>query len=749
MAKGIPQPIKRSALPSPRLAAAAAGSRLFLPTWVLVGVKLAAILTMTGTLAALGYYSLFSTFQDYDDEGYVLVTVKQFIQGHALYDQVYTQYGPFFYWFNWVLFRSGHFPVSHDTAGLMMIAVWLVCALLAAVFVLRLTGSVLLGLAVELLVFRHLYGFAYEPAHPQGVCVLLILALAALGTGCSADRRTLVCAATGVVAGCLLLVKVNVGAFAVLALMLTISAATPGRVFRVFAAATGLAMLALPAVLMQHHLDQAWGLNYALLVTISGLPVILINTGERFFFLRPRDTLVAALAGMAALAVVALLTWIHGTSVAGLLEGALLQHGRFAGVAYLPAAVHTSAVVAALLGVVAFLAYRRLERHFSRHPAVGRVVTTAKAFFACGTLALAATLGFYGLLSYALPFVWLAAVGLPPAIDPRQAFARRLLICLAVMQSLAAYPVAGTQLSLATLLLVLSAAVCLGDVLTGSLRTSLVLGGLAVVALIWATWEMAAFRQRHLGLTPLGLAGAARLRIDELHVAAYRWLDASLRAEADTFITMPGINSLYLWTEKEPPTTYNATAWMTLFGADRQKRIVEALETYPRACAVRNRELAERWLRGQRIEGLPLVRSIREDFHPVGNFAGYEFLSRSGRTLPELSFCAIAESNAVAGNWTARVVLPPLASGMLSRLVVADPRNGRVYADSAGVRGAAKLEVRLTGERPVDLATRPLDLTQGCKFLVTTSKVVPAGVPLVIRLVDESGAVAAPVPVLE
>ena len=48
-------------------------------------------------LAWAGYELLFNTFMLYDDEGYVLISLKNFAAHGALYDQVYSQYGPFFY----------------------------------------------------------------------------------------------------------------------------------------------------------------------------------------------------------------------------------------------------------------------------------------------------------------------------------------------------------------------------------------------------------------------------------------------------------------------------------------------------------------------------------------------------------------------------------------------------------------------------------------------------------------------------
>jgi hypothetical protein len=48
----------------------------------------------TVALAPVGFMSMFSVFHAYDDEGYFLVTLRDYIGGHAAYNQIY---GPFFY----------------------------------------------------------------------------------------------------------------------------------------------------------------------------------------------------------------------------------------------------------------------------------------------------------------------------------------------------------------------------------------------------------------------------------------------------------------------------------------------------------------------------------------------------------------------------------------------------------------------------------------------------------------------------
>ena len=45
-------------------------------------------------LLATAYLLINTTFMFYDDEGYLLLTYKNFIAGARLYDDIFTQYGP-------------------------------------------------------------------------------------------------------------------------------------------------------------------------------------------------------------------------------------------------------------------------------------------------------------------------------------------------------------------------------------------------------------------------------------------------------------------------------------------------------------------------------------------------------------------------------------------------------------------------------------------------------------------------------
>ncbi len=60
--------------------------------------------------------------------------------------------------------------------------------------------------------------------------------------------------------------------------------------------------------------------------------------------------------------------------------------------------------------------------------------------------------------------------------------------------------------------------------------------------------------RQYAALTPLNLPGASRLRLIDRQAHLYQELVQPLsRPEIETFLTFPGLNSLYFWAQKDSP----------------------------------------------------------------------------------------------------------------------------------------------------------------------------------------------------
>ena len=744
--------------------------------------------TLGASLALAGlyaYYVMFSVFRPYDDEGFLAISVRDFVRGWPIYDDVFTQYGPFFYLLNGVIFKLASIPVDTDSMRLVVVGIWVACALLGALFTIRMTGSVPLAVAVLALTAAHLRALANEPGHPGGLCMLLVMLLAVTATFFAEQRRAVVCGILGALVGCLLMTKLNVGVFALLAVALTIFAAIPDPRAVLAQLVTSSAILALPAILMRTHIQQGWSWVYyfALFATLAVLPILVLQRTQRFIVrLHVRAAVWAAIACAAAVVVSLTAVAIHGTSFREAVLGPLLQAIKFPMIYQESAPVDGDTVRFAGSIVIVFLALQAARWRWADRQWLELAVGGAKIAYAAyvfyliyamtpGALRLSLgphLIGAYGLFGVALPFVWLVMIpGTAAVPKTQQQFARALLGTLAVLNSLQVYPVAGSQLTFGTVLVILVAAVCLHDglvalagLLPGWLRGSrprIAAAGVMVALLLLMQWHMASLvRQSYRDLVPLDLPGARRLRVDETEAALYRWLAFNLHAQGDTFVGMPALNSLYFWSETEPPTHLNPNSWMLLLDDAQQQHVVESLSRHPNASAVVVAGLTRMWMRGRPIEQQPLATYIGSEFQTVGRFHGYEFRVRKDRRVPELIYCARrVELPAAPGqpvNWSAWMSLPGIKGRTVHRMTVFQPRYGRTLADTQLTDGANLLEVTGTrvggGDAPAGLGLGDLDLTHPLLLNISQPMDALQADDLLVRLFDERGNVFASLPVV-
>ncbi|HEY0552542.1 MAG TPA: hypothetical protein VGF13_23280 [Verrucomicrobiae bacterium] len=581
------------------------------------------------------YFFIFSRSMSLD-EGYLMITIQGFNSGHALYDSVFTQYGPLYYFYEWFLRAVLSVPLTHDATRFLSVMHWLLAAVVLGFAAWRITRSAFAALFVAAQGFIHLAAIANEPGHPQELVVLLLALGILIAARFSPSRWTIECLA--VLTALLAFTKINVGVFFGFALLLALRCHSSDRFSRgrwnwLWLIVSGI----LPFVLMRRHLDAEWCRNFATVAaatTMATLFVVQRVSGERNLGIKKYFTASAAF-GFAAVILLGATLWL-GTSWKGLLDGLFLTPLKMPRVALLAIVVSGAALANALAsaGCAALLVPRRDDARLNS------LLNVLKALY--GIVGAFCLMGeAKAQLAYLLPWVWLVAVpGGKSERDTGENFARVLLGVAAAWQSLQAYPIAGTQVTLATFLLVLSYGICLHDSLRAAAQTrrvpawlasltpgrSILTQALAALSLVFFfanVWcHLPDLRREHARLRPLELPGSAHVRMDDETVRMYRGLAQYLATESSTFVTYPGVNSLYFWSDKRPPTQLNSTGWGQLTHP-QQREILDALAKAERPRLVIVEAMMQNWDSAACDPIRPLIRFVAEECRPLGRMGRF------------------------------------------------------------------------------------------------------------------------------
>jgi hypothetical protein len=157
-------------------------------------------------------------------------------------------------------------------------------------------------------------------------------------------------------------------------------------------------------------------------------------------------------------------------------------------------------------------------------------------------------------------------------------------------------------------------------------RTLPCLQTLGVVVLLYLftnVWcNLPTVRRHYAELPPLGLAGSRFVHTDTEVTVNYRALTQYLENHCDTFVTYPGINSLYFWTGKRPPTHLNSTGWGQL-SHQQQEQILFALTQAKRPMLVVVAPAVQGWVKSVPPQISPLVRFVFQNCREVKRIGGY------------------------------------------------------------------------------------------------------------------------------
>jgi hypothetical protein len=693
-------------------------------------------------LAWVGHRLVFAQFQEYDDEGYLLVTVQQFLKGLPIYDQVYTQYGPAYYLWQQVLHTVIGIPVTHDATRLVTIGAWLTCAALVGSIVWFLTKRQVLTVLGTVAAFMHLAQLAFEPGHPQELCTLGVLGALTLTTWRLADQRRIGPAASiwiWALVAVTALSKVNVGAFLGAALTLgLVTSLSRSRMRSIIERIVLATTMAAVLLLTRGDLRRSEVAAYVVVVCCGLLAVFITQSSDA------SDEGVVTewdlVAGVSAFAIacgfITAGIVYEGTSPRALFEGLFVAPLLLLQVSQYRVPVQPLVAAVAPLTLLAAWCWKRgLIRQ--------RWVEFAALAWAVVMFALSAAKLYWWLFALGPLLAWLALSD--RSVGAEQRAARRILAFAAIFMGLQAYPVPGTQIALGTVLYVPLAFVMIADVqrtvsardglshvARASFRRRALLVMLGIIAMAIIGLQAQRFYARSV---PLDLPGARSVRTTELNVATYRWLAANMRENCDAFLTHPGLNSLHFWTEIAPVSTLNATAWSKLFDDDQQRRILASAERVERFCVAWSPQPVDQ------IAARPVMAWLLREFESRGHFGAWEFRMRRD-----------APANLVyEGRWTEVgdivVALPSIDRDTVTRIAIVDVDaestlgdSGRgeevVVLDEEGVR--VRMDLGIDVSRPRRITLRP----------TVTSPSSLHGHSVVVRLLARDGRSLAIVPVV-
>lgn len=602
-------------------------------------------------LAVVGYLLLWTTLMAYDDTGYVLYSINTYIAIGGLYDEVYTQYGPFFYVWHDVLHTLTGITFDQLTARGLTLVHWLIAAGACCLLVARLTGSPVAAAATLSAVFLHLWPMASEPAHPGGLITATIAVVAWIGVHprFPAYARATLVGATG---AALVLTKINVGVFflAGAGAWWLLSSEASERLPRL-RWALGLALAAIPPLVMHGLLGTGWVQTFALVTGLAAFGVTLA-TPVRHEARVPLPTLYAWVAAGALVTVVTLLTVrFSGTTWLQLWEGIVLGPLRHP-LAY-SAAVNwrPGAAALAIASFAALLWAIRASAEQRRRLVLGMRFLGASV----GLLSLLNRPELNSLafaMSYAASFAaWFV---IPLRDHDETAGTRAWLGLLFALQMLHAFPVAGSQISWGTFLWAPLAVLGVHDALN-SLSASRdvrrfaswrrTTGVLAAGLCLVATFQFARIGWiRFEDSNEVGLPGVESVRVPERHASALRVIATNAAAHADVLFTLPGMLSFHTWTGVPPPTTHNATHWFTLLDQDTQEAIRLRLESSPRTCVIVQRSVYDHLLQTNVATESPLTRWLHAHFAPAFSVETYEFWVRKDRPIAVLGTARLLET---------------------------------------------------------------------------------------------------------
>lgn len=524
--------------------------------WFVVGLLCLTVLT--------AYPAVMTTLAPYDDQGYIMMTLRSFVDGRVLYEEVHTQYGPAFYLLSGSLHETFGIPLSQDGVRLKTIAFWCISTLLVYSILRRLGTIDAIAVFVSAVFHLHLHKLALEPGHPQEWILVLSLTAIWIVVGHGSYKWLFAAILVGMIG----MTKINCGF-----------------------------IFAIPLIVQSLYANNRRSLVQAPVVQVVGGGAI------------------------SALAITSL-SMAMGISIDQLMWGLIGQHRQFTGDFF---HLVPMSPIAIMLGFLCLwvgyksLQSQRTETTTNVHRWTGienlQVGLFVLIAFVSTVLVVAdwSTPLIHGLEPRGAAN-WLVMVG--PAIsiwlltiDSPVRMYRPFLILVTFLSPLMAYPTPGTQMSLGTAPCWIVIGIIASNYvrkfvldrrdnglenarseMTGLSETRHRAGSRVAMTLTFFLCFVAgtAAWGRWLSNTPISLRGSHLLRLDKELVDKEMRIVEAIAQTGCHHLVFDGHNHnrFYFWTDAVPLTDANPTFWPRMITSREQSRILGALDQTEQVCMV-------------------------------------------------------------------------------------------------------------------------------------------------------------------
>jgi hypothetical protein len=227
---------------------------------------------------------------------------------------------------------------------------------------------------------------------------------------------------------------------------------------------------------------------------------------------------------------------------------------------------------------------------------------------------------------------------------------------LTVLHALVAYPVAGTQRAIGSVLLLVCGAMCVADGWSElqtiaqsesrpqSRRVAWVLApaltaALAIVLTIqYVVRPSVEARKAYDSERALPFPSATRLRLPPKDVRLFADIIETLHARCRSLITLPGMLSLNAWSGLPAPSGMTEQSWWDLLSDAQLAVALRSAESTNGLCLVRNDLLVHFWLGpGRQLPDIALVRFLEEEFVPIAQDGYYTISVRRQEPVHDAS----------------------------------------------------------------------------------------------------------------